>query len=155
MTTQPLKVHFTKEGYNELQQELKTLKNNKQPQAIERVARARDFGDLTENSEYHSARDDLAFIEGRIQEIESLLSRVEIIKKRTTNQVALGCKVTVQNDSKTTTFIVVGEWEADPAKQKISHESPLGKALLGKKVGDQVEFEAPAGKIIYKIKKIH
>jgi len=149
------KVHLTKDGYNELKQELETIKKDKQPKAIERVARARDFGDLSENSEYHSAREDLAMIAGRIEELESLLNRAIIIRSRATQSVGLGSKVTVVNGKTTTTFIVVGEWEADPTQKKISHESPLGKALLGKKVNEQVEFEAPAGKILYKIKKIH
>ncbi|MCH7951921.1 transcription elongation factor GreA [Patescibacteria group bacterium] len=152
----PGKVHLTPQGFNELKLELKEHKENKRSQAVERVARARDFGDLTENSEYHQARDELAFIDGRIEELEELISKVAIIdgkKKRTT--VDLGCKVTIHGNGKSHTYTIVGEWEADPKEKKISHQSPLGKALVGKKKGDEVEIEAPAGKVLYMIQKIH
>ncbi|OGV90614.1 transcription elongation factor GreA [Microgenomates group bacterium RIFCSPLOWO2_01_FULL_46_13] len=148
-------VSLTKEGYDELVVELAEVKEKKLPAAIERVKRARDFGDLSENSEYHSARDDLSFLEGRIEELESLIVRAKIIKTgKSTKAVTLGSKVTVRANGQTHTYFIVGEYEADPTEKKISHESPLGRALIGKKVGEKVEFVAPVGKILYEIKKI-
>lgn len=156
MVKAPSMVHLTPEGLVELKRELEEHRENKRPRAVERVSRARDFGDLTENSEYHQARDELAFIDGRIEELEELISKAQVIddkKKRKT--VDLGCKVTVHGNGKSFTYTIVGEWEADPKLQKISHQSPLGKALVGKKVGEEVEIDAPAGKIVYTINKIH
>jgi len=156
MAPTPKTVHLTPEGLEELKEELNNLVETKRPEVVERVARARDFGDLTENSEYQQARDELAFIDGRIEELEELLAKAKIIddkKKRQT--VDLGCTVTIVGNGKSQTYTIVGEWEADPNEKKISHKSPLGKALVGKKEGDQVEIEAPAGRILYTIKKIH
>ena len=148
------KVHLTAEGYSELQEELKKLAA-KEPQAVDRVTKAREFGDLSENSEYHAAREDLALIQGRIEELEELLARALVIKNPPTRSVVdLGCKVTVTHDNSETTFVLVGDYEANPQKRKISHDSPLGQALIGKKVGEKVEFEAPVGKVIYTIKRI-
>ena len=148
--------HFTKEGLKELKQELKKLVEEKRPKLIDRVAVARGHGDLSENSEYTAAREDLAFVEGRIEELKELIARAKLIKtEKTKGEVKLGCKVTVKVNGKKQTFEVVGEWEADPLKQKISHTSPLGKALLGKKMGEKVKIEAPAGKVIYHIQKVH
>lgn len=155
MAKAPDKIHLTRIGLNEIKLELKEHKENKRPKAVERVARARDFGDLTENSEYHQARDELSFIDGRIEELEELISKASIIDgKKKYKTVDLGCKVTIHGNGKTHTYTIVGEWEADPKEKKISHQSPLGKALVGKKRGEEVEIEVPAGKIIYAIKKI-
>ena len=152
-------VFLTKEGLKELKDELELLQTKKHPDLIERVARARSFGDLSENTEYSNAREELSFMEGRIEELEELIAKAKLIRIRTrgaeNNVVKLGCKVTVHADGSQHTYEVVGEWEADPKAKKISHNSPLGKALLGKKLGEKVEIEAPAGKIIYTIKKIH
>lgn len=148
--------HFTSDGLKELKEELKTLKEERLPQLIERVAVARSHGDLSENSEYAAAREDLSFVEGRVEELENLISKAKLIKsKKTKDEVKLGCRVTVGVNGKEQTFEVVGEWEADPMEQKISDTSPLGKALMGKKKGDKVEIEAPAGKVTYQVKKIH
>ncbi|MEK7524937.1 MAG: transcription elongation factor GreA [Patescibacteria group bacterium] len=149
------KVNLTQTGYNELTAELADLKDNKLPAAIERVATARAFGDLSENAEYHSARDDHAALVGKIEELTDILARSQIIQATTSKtQVGVGSKVTVAINGTTHEFTIVGEWEADPAAKKISHESPLGKALIGKAVGDKVEVSAPAGKVIYHIKEI-
>ena len=149
-------VYLTSEGLKELQTELKDLEDKKLPKLVKRVARARSFGDLSENSEYSNAREELAFAEGRVDELKELISRAKVIRsKKKKDVVKLGCKVTVHANGGEHTFEVVGEWEADPGKKKISHNSPLGKALLGKKRGETVEIKAPAGKIIYEIKKIH
>lgn len=156
MMQAPVKVHLTLEGLKEIKNELDNLENDKRPKAVERVARARDFGDLSENSEYHQARDDLSFIDGRIEELQEIINKAQVIdNRRSKSSVDVGCKVTLSGNGKKHTYTVVGEWEADPKEKKISHQSPLGKALVGKKVGEEVEFEAPAGKILYKIHKIH
>jgi len=149
------KVNLTLTGYNELAAELADLKDNKLSAAIDRVATARAFGDLSENAEYHSARDDHAALVGKIEELTDILARSQIIQTTTSkSQVGVGSKVTVAINGTTHEFTIVGEWEADPAEKKISHESPLGKALIGKAVGDKVEVSAPAGKVIYHIKEI-
>ncbi len=149
------KVQMTESGLNELKDELGKLKE-KEPQAVDRVTKAREFGDLSENSEYHASREDLAFIQGRIEELEDMVARAVVIKATNGNgQVDIGCQVTVHADGQEHTFTIVGEFEADPIKKKISHDSPLGKALMGKKVGETVEFEAPVGKVTYEVKNIN
>lgn len=149
------KIQFTKSGLEELKAELAELTDVKLPAAIDRVARARDFGDLSENAEYHAAKEELSFLEGRVEELENIFKKAEVVENGNSDKVGVGCKVTVESDGQEHIFEVVGEWEADPIKKKISHTSPLGQALIGKKKGDDVEFEAPAGKVIYKVKKVH
>jgi transcription elongation factor GreA len=149
------KIYLTKEGLDELKRELEELTKVKRPEVLERVSQARNMGDLSENAEYTVAREELSFIDGRIDELEELLKQVAIISNNHSNTIKLGSTVKVNTDSGKETFTVVGEWEADPKESKISHESPLGKALLGKKVGEKVEVEAPAGKIIYTIEAIN
>jgi transcription elongation factor GreA len=149
------KVLLTREGYEELKNELSALQD-KLPAAVERVAKAREYGDLSENSEYHAAREDLAFIQGRVEELEEVVARAKVIEEVKANGVVdLGCKVTVHANGTEVTYVLVGEYEADPTKKKISIDSPLGQALVGKKVNEEVEFEAPVGKVVYTIKKIH
>ena len=156
MSKKDQRFYFTKEGIEKLKEELRQLVEEKRPALVKRVARARDFGDLSENSEYSNAREELNILDGRIEEIKEILKKAVVVKKASANSqtVKIGSQVTVTTDGQTLTFTVVGEWEADPAAKKISHQSPLGKALLNKKVGDKVEIEAPAGKILYTIKKI-
>jgi transcription elongation factor GreA len=152
----PAKVHLTREGLKEIKQELDGLVNNKRPESVERVARARDFGDLSENNEYQQARDELSFIDGKIEELQNIISKALVVgSKKNRNTIDIGCKVTLSGNGKNHTYTIVGEWEADPKEKKISHESPLGKALVGRKVGEEVEVEVPAGKILYMVKKIH
>ncbi|MGI5826455.1 MAG: GreA/GreB family elongation factor, partial [Patescibacteria group bacterium] len=112
--------------------------------------------DLSENSEYTSARDDLAFIDGRVEELEDIIKNAVVVeeKKGPKGEVCLGCKVTVKTNGNEIVYHIVGEWEANPAQKKVSHISPLGKALIGRKAGEEVEFEAPAGKIVFNIVKI-
>lgn len=153
------KVYLTKEGLDELKAEHEELTEVKRPNVLTQVSSARNLGDLSENAEYAAAREELSFIDGRIAELEELFKRVSLIrggkKARTDHEVKLGSKVMLHVNGKKETFTVVGEWEADPSEKKISHESPLGKALIGRKVGEKVEVEAPAGKILYKILSIH
>lgn len=149
-------VLLTKEGLEKLKKEHEELVKVKHPDAVDRVARARDFGDLSENAEYAAARDELAFIGGRVQELEEVLKNAQLVKTTKANhgKVDVGCTVTVDIAGQKDTFTVVGEWEADPSTKKISHASPLGKALLGKKAGEKIEVDAPAGKLIYTILKV-
>ncbi len=152
------KIYLTKDGLSELRKEHDDLIKTRRPEVLARVSAARDLGDLSENAEYVAAREELSFIDGRIDELGELLKEVVLIKTEngTSGQhaIQLGSKVTVRINGKKEVYMVVGEFEADPAEKKISHESPLGKALLGKSVGDKVEVEAPAGKIVYTIVSI-
>lgn len=147
--------HLTQEGLDELKAELHELKEDKLPGLIERVRVAREQGDLSENSEYQAARDELSMVEGRLDELEELIGKAKIVKASKSDKVQLGSKVTVKSDKSEQTFHIVGKYEADPANKKISDESPLGRALLGKKIGHDVEYEAPIGKIIYQVIKVH
>lgn len=142
--------YMTKEGVDELQTEVAELTSQRGAIA-ERIKTAREFGDLAENAEYSSARQEQEHVEGRISEIENILQNVEIIKKpKGDNKVQLGSTVTLKN-STTKKFQVVGTVEADPMNGKISDESPIGQALLGKKLGDSVEIKTPAETATYKI----
>jgi transcription elongation factor GreA len=150
------KIYLTKKGFEDLQKEYDDMLNKRRPEVVERLSAAREMGDLSENAEYTAAREELAFIDGRLEELEELLKQAELISddKHATQSVGLGSQVVVKIGAKDEAFTVVGEWEADPVEKKISHESPLGKALLGKAVGDEVHVEAPAGKMTYKIVSI-
>lgn len=149
------KIYLTKDGLSELKKEYEELTLVKRPDVLARVSAARNLGDLSENAEYSAAREDLSFIDGRIDELEELLKQAIIISESHQNHmIKLGSKVTLHHKGKKEVYTVVGEWEADPTEKKISHKSPLGVALMGKRVGEQVEVEAPAGKILYTIKSI-
>lgn len=143
--------YLTAEGVEELKTELDHMIAMRGPIA-ERIKTAREFGDLSENAEYSSARQEQERVESRIAEIEGILQNVEVIKKpRSGNrQVQLGSFVTLENGD-TKKFQVVGTVEADPLKGKISDESPIGQALLGKKEGEEVEIKTQADRAIYKI----
>lgn len=149
-------IFLTKEGLAELKSEYEDLTEVKRPNAVERIAAARGQGDLAENSEYAAARDELSFIDGRIEELEGLLNHAKLIRDsgvrgKRAHAVKLGSKITLAVNGKKEVFTLVGEWEADPMEKKISHDSPLGRALIGKTVGEKVEVAAPAGKILYGI----
>ena len=148
------KIYLTKEGLEELKKEFDELAKIKRPEVVERLAEARNMGDLAENAEYAAARDELSFIDGRIDELEEILRQVILIeepKAGSKKTVTLGSTVTLHMGKKQEDFTVVGEWEADPADKKISDQSPLGKALMGKAPGEKIEVSAPAGKILYTI----
>lgn len=144
--------YLTKEGITELQTELATLVAERGPIA-ERIKTAREFGDLSENAEYSSARQEQERVEGRIAEIEHILQNVEEIKKpKGDSKVQLGSSVKLKSSTgKTKEFQVVGTVEADPLNGKISDESPIGKALMGQKEGDSVEITVGSEKTKYKI----
>lgn len=149
------KIFVTREGFEELKREHDELMRVKRPEVLERVSAARAMGDLSENSEYTAAREELSLIDGRIEELADILKNASLIEGKTSSKgariVQLGSKVTVTIGGKKEIFMLVGEWEADPRDKKISHESPLGKALIGRGVGEKIEVEAPAGKIHYTV----
>ena len=145
----------TQDGLDELNVELKLLREDKRPDAVMRLQSARDMGDLSENSEYSSAKLDLEFIDERITSIETKLKKAKVVVKSTTTKtVGIGSKVTVVVAGKQITYEIVGEGEADPKEKKVSHNSPIGEALKGKKEGDAVKVKAPVGIIEYAIKEI-
>lgn len=146
-------IKLTKAGLEELKRELEELRGVKRPRIVERLANARGQGDLSENSDYQSAKEELEFMDGRIDELEEVIKNADVVTVNGKNGhlVSLGTKVTLKVNGKQTVFDIVGEWEADPVNKKISHDSPLGLALLGKKVGEKAEVEAPAGKVIYEV----
>lgn len=150
------KMYLTKEGYGKLKEELENLLSNERVAIAERIKTAKEYGDLSENSEYSDAKEQQSFIEGRILEIEHILKNSEIIDEKHTNcgSVNVGCVVHLEASDKELKYRIVGSAEADPQKGYISNESPIGKALLGKKTGEQVEVSVPAGVTKYKIKKI-
>lgn len=143
---------LTKEGLATLKAELDELLNVKRPKLVDRLSNARSQGDLSENSDYQSAKEELEFLDGRIDELSEVVKTAVVFGAGNSNGgVGVGTKVTVKVNGKETTFHIVGEWEADPMNKKISESSPLGVALVGKKVGENAEVEAPAGKVLYQI----
>jgi len=146
---------LTPEGIDELKKELNDLQTVRRPNAVKRVTAAREQGDLSENSEYTAAREDLDFIDDRIAELEEILRVAKPIASGKTNgKVQIGSTVVVELNGKTHEFMIVGEPEANPVAKKISQSSPLGKALMGKTRGDAIEVAAPAGTMVYKIVEI-
>jgi len=150
-------IYISKDGLARLQEEIKELTTTKKREVATRIKTAKEFGDLSENSEYDDAKNEQAFIEGRIVEIEHILKNAKIIEDvscKDTNKVCVGHTVTVDLKGGETKFKIVGSYEADPEMGFISNESPIGQALLGKQKGDDVTVKVPAGEIKYKIKKI-
>lgn len=145
--------HLTKEGLEELKSELSEL-STRRGEIAEKLQIARDYGDLSENAEYHSARDEQSALEVRAKEIERILLNAEIISTNKSDKVKLGTTVVLKNDKEEVTYTLVGSVEANPLEGKISNESPIGKALLGKAVGDEVEIQLPASSAVYKVKSI-
>jgi transcription elongation factor GreA len=145
---------LTKDGKAELENELNALKGRRSAVA-DKIANARDFGDLSENAEYDAAREEQAGDESRISEIEEILRNAEVIGAKRGSSITLGTKVTLTSGKKTFEYIVVGPVEADPLNGKISNESPLGVALLGKKAGDTAEITTPKGTTKYEISSLN
>lgn len=144
-------IQITKSGVETLRKELDKMVKVERPKLVERIAFARNEGDLSENSDYQSAKEELEFIDGRITELEEVLKNVQVVANGSKLTNGIGMKITVKQNGNKHVFEIVGEWEADPVNKKISVESPLGKALIGKKVGEEVAVEAPAGKVTYEI----
>ncbi len=145
---------LTKDGIKKLEDELKSL-NTLKPKIVDRLKQARSQGDLSENADYDVSRSELEQTETRIKEIEHILQNVEIIAApRTNGAVKLGSTVALKSAKVKATFKIVGSVEANPGEGKISDESPIGIALLGKKVGDDVEIQLPSGLAVYKVQSI-
>ncbi len=144
---------ITAEGKKELEKELEGLKSRRGSIA-EKIAAARDYGDLSENAEYDAAREEQGLVESRIAEIEDILQNAELIKASSKTTIGLGSKVELKNGGKTISYHLVGPVEANPIEGKISNESPIGIALTGKKVGDHATVTTPKGEITYEITAI-
>ncbi|MCJ7724075.1 MAG: transcription elongation factor GreA [Anaerolineales bacterium] len=144
---------LTKEGYQKLQEELEHLRSVKRQEVANRLHEAMEGGELIENAEYEAAKNEQAFVEGRIQELEILLATARVIdgsKKEKADLVQIGSTVTIKEDgSKPEVYTIVGAAEANPREGRISNESPIGKAILNHRIGDEVQVEAPAG--MYKV----
>ncbi len=150
------KMYLTPTGVEKLSAELEKLTGIERPALAGRLRDAIKMGDLSENADYIAAKEDQAFLEGRILEIEEILRQAVIIEKDApTDQVSVGNKVTiVEEDGEPETYTLVGAQEADPRDGMISNESPIGNALLGKKTGDEVTVETPSGQIVFSVLKI-
>ncbi|HSX02078.1 MAG TPA: transcription elongation factor GreA [Candidatus Saccharimonadia bacterium] len=146
--------HLTADGIQALKDELKELTTTKRVEIAERLKEAKADGDLGENAMYDAARDEQGFIEGRIAEIEHILKHAIIISAKKGDKVSLGSTVHVELEGGSQRYTIVGSTEANPDEGKISDESLVGKALLGKKPGEEVEIEVPSGKLTYKIMKV-
>jgi transcription elongation factor GreA len=144
---------ITTEGKAELEKELSELKSRR-AEIAEKIAAARDYGDLSENAEYDAAREEQSIVETRVIEIEDILQNFEIIKPKSGGTVHVGSTVELKNGKKVT-YKVVGPVEADPMEGKISNESPIGAALMGKKAGDKVTIKTPKGETTYTIELVH
>jgi transcription elongation factor GreA len=149
------KMPITTTGYQQLEAELKRLKSEERPAIIEAISAAREHGDLSENAEYHSAREKQSFIEGRIADLEDKMARAEIIdpKKIAGDTVKFSATIHVvdEDTEEELTYQIVGEYEADIDKNMLSLSAPLSRALIGKKVGDSVEVTTPKGSKAYEI----
>ena len=149
-------VVLTQEGYDKLVEELEQLKGPKRREVAERLKLAISYGDLRENSEYHAAKDDQAFMETRIKQLEGMLRKARIVKTEQASVVTIGATVVLYDEEfdENVEYTIVGQAEADVANNRISFESPLGKSLIGKEVNDKVQVEAPVGTIVYKLLEI-
>ena len=153
MTNQ--KQFVTKEGLEKLLEELDELKNVKRKEISERISEAKEHGDLSENAEYIEAKDEQAFAESRIIELEEIVKNSEIIShKKNSSCVQIGSTVKCENQDGKFTYTIVGSSEADPSKSLISNESPIGKSFLDKCINDEVAVKTPNGEIVYKIVNI-
>jgi len=147
-------IYLTQEKLEELKKELIYLKTTKRKDVAQRINDAKELGDLSENAEYTEAKDDQAWTEGRIAEVEQILNRGVIIQNNAGSKsdgITVGSKVKVENDGQEKDFEIVGSQECSPADGKVSNESPLGKAFIGKKAGEEAEVETPKGVVKYKI----
>ena len=149
-------VVLTKEGLEKLELELETLKSVKRREIADRIKQAIEFGDISENSEYEDAKNEQAFIEGRILEVEKVLRNVELIEQSEDDdgsQVRLGSKVVLADleYGDEVEYFIVGSAEADPMNNRISYESPVGEAIMGRQVGETVKVNAPIGSLKYEI----
>ena len=153
-----IKQMYTKQGFQDLVDELKYLKLTRREEIKEQIAVARGFGDLSENAEYDEARNEQAKVEARIQELEALIENAEIIDESNMDvrAISLGSVVKLFDEDfeEEITYSIVGSNQADPLEQKISDQSPIGRALMGKKAGDRVTVTAPAGELHFKVLEV-
>jgi len=151
-------VVLTLEGLTKLEKELEHLKTVRRREVAERIKQAIEFGDISENSEYEDAKNEQGFIEGRIISLEKMLRNAQVIDEEDvhTDEVSVGSKVVITDleTNEELTYTIVGSAEANPSAQKISNESPVGKSLLGKKSGETVKIEVPAGLLQYRVERI-
>lgn len=152
MASEP--IHVTKAGLEKLKNELYQLKTVRRKELAGRLEIAKDLGDLSENADYQQAKEDSAWTEGRINELEDLISRAVIAEAPQVGVVSIGSTVTTTVNGQTRIFSIVGATEADPAHGKISSESPIGRALLNGKVGDDILVQTPGGPVRYHIEKV-
>ena len=141
---------ITDTGRQELERELEELKGRR-GEIADKIATARGFGDLSENAEYDTAREEQGLLETRIAEIEDILQNASIIQSTGTSEIGLGSTVELKSDTKTVTYTVIGPVEANPLEGKISNESPIGQALMGKKIGESVVIMTPKGETAYQV----
>lgn len=141
---------ITESGQRELERELEELKSQR-GEIADKIAAARDFGDLSENAEYDAAREAQGLLETRITEIETILQNASIIQAGSSSTVTLGSTVELEANGKAVVYTVVGPVEADPLEGKVSNESPIGQALMGKTVGDTVTISTPKGELAYTV----
>lgn len=148
--------YITLEGFNRLNDELEYLKNVKRKEVAERIATAKDLGDLSENAEYSDAKDEQSFTENRVAELENIIRSVKVINKsKKSISVQVGSTIEVEDEQQNKKrFYIVGSNEADPLAGKISNESPLGHSFIGHRLGESIEVVVPKGKIKFKILKI-
>lgn len=151
---------LTREGLEKIKNELQYLKTVRRKEIAERIKSTRKYGDISENSEYDDAKNEQAFVEGRIKDLEQILRNAKLIEENNDsediNTVRLGATVKLEDmeSGESFTYTLVGSAEADPSENRISNESPVGQAIIGKKEGDVVEVEVPVGKIAYKITQV-
>ncbi len=145
---------ISEEGYSKLEEELQQLSTVKRREIADRIEKAKELGDLSENAEYADAKEAQAFNEGRISEISALLKNLTVVKNTSRSVIGMGSKVVAEADGQEKTYTIVSFNEADPLSGKISNESPMGFAFVGKKVGDVVVVHSPKGDTTYKIIKI-
>lgn len=151
------KIPMTRAGHNALDEELRTLKGTERPAVIRAIAEAREHGDLSENAEYHAAREKQSFIEGRIKELEAVLSRADVIDpSKLSGAIKFGATVTLvdEDSDEEKTYTIVGETEADIERGLLNIKSPLARALIGKDEGDSVEVRTPGGERSYEVVSI-
>jgi transcription elongation factor GreA len=148
--------YLSAEALEKMKQELEYLKKDKRKEIAEKLQAAIALGDLSENAEYHDAKDEMGMLEGKIAQMEDQIKNAVIIEENggKKDQVEVGCQVEIESEGNRIAYKIVGPNEADPAEGFISNETPLAQALMGHKAGEEVEFEAPSGKKIYKIIKI-
>jgi len=155
MITKPQKYYLTREKINLLKKELKRLKEIERPEIIERLKSSKEYGDLSENSEFFEAQDALSQVEAKILEIEDLIKNAVVIRKTNNkDKVTVGSTIEVGKNNQVFKYRIVGPFEAKPEENLISNESPLGRAFLNKKVGDEVVVKTPQGEVKYKILSI-